>query len=103
MGLKECITVVPELKKMFYRGSPLQKRILRFALKIDGLCLQTAVYSNRLLISLDNIDELLPVKLDHRSKELVTQFKKSDLKAFPFISVLFRDYMPAKTMAKIKK
>lgn len=103
IGLKECIKVIPELNKMFSRGSSLQKRILRFALKIDGLFLQTSVYSNRLIISLENIDELLPVKLDHRSKLLITQFKISDLKAFPFISVLFRDYTPAKTMAKIKK
>jgi len=49
-----------------------------------------------LLISFGNIDELLPVMLDHRSKMLVTQFKKNDLKAYPFISVLFQNYAPAK-------
>lgn len=96
LQLKECIKVVPELNKMFYRGTSLQKKILRLALKIDGFSLHSEVNPHQLLISFGNIDELSPVMLDHRSKILVTQFKKSDLRGYPFISVFFQNYAPAK-------
>lgn len=96
LQLKECIKVVPELNKMFCKGTSLQKKILRLALKINGFCLHSAVNPHQLLISFENIDELLPVMLDHRSNILVTQFKKNDLKAYPFVAVLFQNYVPAK-------
>ncbi len=96
MRLKECIKSVPELNTMFYKGTSLQKKILCFALKIDRLSLNTEVNPHRLLISFENIDELLPVMLDHRSKELVTQFEKSFLQDYPFISVVFQDFNSGK-------
>ena len=100
MHIKKCLKDVPELKEMYDNGTEQERKLLRLAEKIDGLCRQTGVHACGIVISRHDLEDIVPVYMDRKSNELVTQYEKN---AIEDIGLLKMDFLGLKTLTIIKR
>ncbi len=102
--LKQCLSgkdgeVVPELKEIWEKGTPEQKRLLKNAQTVDGLYRHSGIHAAGVVISRDPLMDIVPMFKD-KSGEIITQFEKN---AIEKIGLLKMDFLGLKTLTVIQR
>ncbi len=103
--LKNCITKgkpeeeVPELKEIWEKGTPDQKKLLRIAMTVDGLYRHSGIHAAGVVISRDPLMDIVPMFKD-KSGEIITQYEKN---AIEKIGLLKMDFLGLKTLTVIQR
>jgi len=97
--LKKVLYEVPELKEVLAHGSDQQKKLLRIAETVDGLVRHTGVHASGIVISHQDLMDIVPLYLD-KNKELMTQYEKNAIES---IGLLKMDFLGLKTLTIIQR
>ena len=102
--LKACLkggpkNEIPDLKEIWEKGTPDQKRLLQNAMTIDGLYRHSGIHAAGVVISRDELMDIVPMFKD-KSQEIVTQFEKN---AIEKIGLLKMDFLGLKTLTIIQR
>ncbi|MBU1105666.1 MAG: DNA polymerase III subunit alpha [Candidatus Riflebacteria bacterium] len=97
--LKKVLYEVPELKEVLAHGSDQQKKLLRIAETVDGLVRHTGVHACGIVISHQDLMDIVPLYLD-KNKELMTQYEKNAIES---IGLLKMDFLGLKTLTIIQR
>lgn len=97
--LKSALNDVPELTNMLNNGSDQQKRLLRIAETVDGLVRNTGVHACGIVISKDDLMDIVPLYKD-KNDEIVTQYEKNAIES---IGLLKMNFLGLKTLRIIKR
>jgi DNA polymerase-3 subunit alpha len=96
--LKEAIEQVPELKAIL-DGNDLRSQVLRAAEKLEGSVRNTGVHAAGIIISPEDLTNLVPVAVAKDSDLLVTQY---DGRVIEDAGVIKMDFLGLKTLTIIK-
>lgn len=97
--LKSVLNTVPELKEIVEKGTDEQKKLLKIAGTIDGIVRHTGVHACGIVISHQDLMDIVPLYLD-KSKEIVTQYEKGAIES---IGLLKMDFLGLKTLTILKR
>lgn len=96
--LKDAIEQVPELKEIL-KGNDLRAQVLREAEKLEGSVRNTGVHAAGIIISPEDLTNLVPVATSKESTLLVTQY---DGRVIEDAGVIKMDFLGLKTLTIIK-
>lgn len=97
--LKAVLRDVPELRDLVKHGTEAQKKLLQIAGTIDGMVRHTGVHACGIVISRQDLMDIVPLYVDKNS-EIVTQYEKN---AIEDIGLLKMDFLGLKTLTIIKR
>ncbi|MCK5632241.1 DNA polymerase III subunit alpha, partial [bacterium] len=97
--LKEAVEQEPRLNDLI-EGNPKVKQLFDMAFRLEGLTRHASKHAAGLVISPDPIDEVLPLYIPPKSKELVTQYAMSELESIGFLKI---DFLGLKNLTLIDR
>ena len=104
VNLKNCIELVPELKKITETGNEELISVLRFAEKLEGTVRQTGVHACGVIIGADDLTKFVPLSTakDKSLNEdvIVTQYEGSVIESVGLIKM---DFLGLKTLSIIRE
>lgn len=97
--LKKVLHEVPDLKEVVEHGTDQQKKLLRIAETVDGLVRHTGVHACGIVISRDDLMDVVPICRD-KDKNLMTQYEKNAIES---IGLLKMDFLGLKTLSILQR
>lgn len=97
--LKKVLHEVPDLKEVLEQGTDQQKKLLRIAETVDGLVRHTGVHACGIVISRDDLMDVVPICRD-KDENLMTQYEKNAIES---IGLLKMDFLGLKTLTIIQR
>ena len=59
--LKNCVKLVPELKKEYEEGAPLVREVLKYALQLEGCIRQVGIHACAMIIGRGDLTDYIPI------------------------------------------
>ena len=97
--LKKAFEEVPELREHRDNGSELEKKVLKYAVELEGSIRNTGVHACGVIIGPQDISNFVPVASAKDSDLMVTQFEG---KLIESVGMLKMDFLGLKTLSIIK-
>lgn len=97
--LKDAMKSVAELREIAESGTPEHQKLLRIAATVDGLVRHTGIHACGIVISRDDLMDIVPLYMD-KSRELITQYEKDSIEK---IGLLKMDFLGLKTLTVIQR
>ncbi len=88
ISLTESLKQEPKLQEMV-DNNPRIKKLFNIALKLEGLTRHASKHAAGIVISPKPIDEVLPLYIPSKSKELVAQYAMTELESIGFLKIDF--------------
>lgn len=99
MTLEKALLIDPELKAMAENDEE-AKRIIEFALKLEGSIRNTGIHAAGIIICGDPLTDHIPVCMAKDSKIAITQFSMKPVEAVGMLKI---DFLGLKTLTSIQK
>ena len=97
--LKKAFEEVPELREFRDNGTELEKKVLQYAVQLEGSIRNTGVHACGVIIGPQDISNFVPVASAKDSDLMVTQFEG---KLIESVGMLKMDFLGLKTLSIIK-
>lgn len=88
VSLQEALQQSPDFKKS-YEAFPWAKNIIDNALKVEGLCRGFGTHAAGVIISPAEVTDIGPVRMDDRTKIVVTEFDKKGIEKIGWVKMDF--------------
>ncbi len=86
--LKDAIEQEPRLQELI-DNNPKVKKIFDIAFRLEGLTRHASKHAAGIVISPDPVDEVLPLYIPSKSKDLVAQYAMAELESIGFLKIDF--------------
>jgi len=97
--LKEALEQEPRLKELM-ESNPKVQRLFDIAFRLEGLTRHASKHAAGIVISPEPIDEVLPVYIPPKTKDLVTQYAMTELESLGFLKI---DFLGLKNLTLIDR
>ncbi len=97
--LKEAIDQEPKLKELIDHNTHVAK-VFDIAFKLEGVTRHASKHAAGIVISPDPIDEVLPIYVQPKTNEIVTQYAMTELEALGFLKI---DLLGLKNLTLIER
>ena len=103
-SLKNCVRYTPEMKEEYEHGDELVKKVLRFALQLEGCIRQVGIHACAMIIGRGNLTDYIPVStgIDSATNQevWVSQYEGTMIED---VGMLKMDFLGLKTLSIIKR
>ncbi len=103
-SLKNCVRYTPEMKEEYEHGDELVKKVLRFALQLEGCIRQVGIHACAMIIGRGNLTDYIPVTtgIDSATNQevWVSQYEGTMIED---VGMLKMDFLGLKTLSIIKR
>ncbi|MCQ2170957.1 MAG: DNA polymerase III subunit alpha [Bacteroidales bacterium] len=103
-NLKNCVKYVPDLKREFEEGEPLVKKVLHYAMQLEGCIRQVGIHACAMIIGRGNLTDYIPISMgvDKSTGQdvWVSQYEGTMIED---VGMLKMDFLGLRTLSIIKE